>query len=171
MRTVECFRNVYYLVTIKDESDNDDMENITQLINDACKHEKCFAGIYVNDTCTRAFRTEVLRNDKKVKIYYTSNLENITEIFKECYEEEKAKDLMEFLESKGVSDLSSVSRKSDEEYRELGFDKDNQDRSGEEREVQQRLLGFLEEFGDSDFVKNKYGENVFEFSVFTKKDD
>ncbi|CAG8628947.1 18069_t:CDS:1, partial [Racocetra fulgida] len=118
-----------------------------------------------------AFRTEVLRNDKKVKIYYTSDPESITEIFKECYEEEKTKDLMEFLEAKGVTDLSSFSRKSDEEYRELGYDKNSQGNSGEARDIQQRLLGFLEEFGKSDFVKNKYGENVFEFAVFTKKDD
>ncbi|CAG8783003.1 9582_t:CDS:1 [Cetraspora pellucida] len=169
MKIVLFFQNVYYVLCVKDENDNNDTQNITELIEDSTKLERCFAGIYVTSNCNKTFRTEVLKNGKKVKIYYTGNQEVVPQIMKDCYEEEKNKDLMEFLRAKGVTDLDTVSRKSDEEYNKMGFDKEGH--SEDEKEVQRELLGYLLEFGNSDFVKNKYGEDAFEFSLFTQKND
>ncbi|CAG8475390.1 18143_t:CDS:1 [Cetraspora pellucida] len=167
MKIVLWFQNVYYVLYIKDEKDNNDTQNITELIEDAAKLERCFAGIYVTNNCNKTFRTEVLKNGKKVKIYYTANQEDVQKIMNDCYEEEKNKDIMEFLSAKGVTELGTSSRKSGEEYGKLGFDKEGH--SEREKEVQKELLDYLTEFGNSDFVKNKYGEDAFEFSLFTQK--
>ncbi|KAF0420315.1 hypothetical protein F8M41_007008 [Gigaspora margarita] len=96
---------------------------------------------------------------------YTNDLD-VVKIFEQCYEEEKTKDLMEFLKSKGANTIGTISRKSDEEYGNMGFKKNNSEGSNPE-EVKD-FMGFMEEFANSDFVKNKYGEGMFEFNLFAK---
>ncbi|CAG8442568.1 hypothetical protein C2G38_2139278 [Gigaspora rosea] len=161
MKSLMCFQNVYFFVTIKDETDSVDAQNINELIDKVYTTERCFAGVYVTNSCTDPFCTEVMKDDKVVKIYYTNDID-VVKIFKHCYEEEKNKDLMEFLKSKGATNQSTIPRRSDEEYGSMGFEKDGNP------EVARDIMSLLEEFGKSDFVKNKYGEDAFEFNVLLK---
>ncbi|CAG8717635.1 17555_t:CDS:1 [Dentiscutata erythropus] len=161
MKTIMWFQNVYFFVTIKDEIDNNQAENINDLIDKVSKEVKSLAGIYVTDTCTSPFFTEVMKDDQKVKLYFTYDLD-LVKIFKQCYEEEKSKDLMEFMQSKGLTDLHTNDRRSDDEYRSMGFTQE-----GSEREKE--VMDLLEEFANTDYIKNKYGEDAFEFNVLSKQ--
>ncbi|CAG8814176.1 29743_t:CDS:2, partial [Gigaspora margarita] len=150
------------------ETDSDDAQNINDLLDKVSTTERCFAGVYVTNSCTDPFCTEVMKDNKVVKLYYTNDID-VVKIFKHCYEEEKTKDLMEFLKSKGATGLTTTSRRSDEEYENLGFEKDNSE--GSNPEVARDFIGLMEEFSNSDFIKNKYGEDVFEFNLFIKPEN